>query len=68
MDRDMMDMMISDYLADHEDELSDLVVDRETIRYDEDDARWECNAHDDKACYVLVDYDGDIRIFYVGTR
>lgn len=65
MNRDMMDTMIRDWLADNAEEMADLVVDYDSIRYDEDDEQWVADAHDDSTSYTLVaDSDGSIRICY----
>ena len=56
------------WLADNAEEMADLVVEYDSIRYDEDDAQWIANAYDDRTDYLLVADDGDIRICYAGTR
>lgn len=69
MSREMMEIMLDDWMADHYDDKmgGDLVIDRDTIRYDEDDELWECDAHDDRCAYTMCAYDGDIRIEYSGA-
>lgn len=63
MSKDMMDTMIRDWLADNAGEMADLVVDYDSIRYDEDEEEWIADAHDDSTSYTLVAYrDGNIRI------
>ena len=63
MSKDMMDTMIRDWLADNAGEMADLVVDYDSIRYDEDEEEWIADAHDDSTSYTLVTYrDGNIRI------
>jgi hypothetical protein len=61
MNRDMMDTMIRDWLADNAEEMADLVVDYDSIRYDEDE--WIADAHDDNTSYTLkADNDGFVHI------
>lgn len=63
MSKDMMDTMIRDWLADNEEEMADLVVNYDSIRYNEDEEEWIADAHDDSTSYTLVAYsDGNIRI------
>ncbi len=66
MNLDMMDMMVSDWLFDHQEEMSDLVLDGRPY-YDEVLSAWRQDAHDSTTTYVLVDNNGSIDIEYVGT-
>ena len=53
MNRDMMDTMIRDWLADNAEEMADLV----------DEEEWIADAHDDSTSYTLkACSDGFIRI------
>lgn len=63
---EMMKMMVSDWLFDHRDEMSDLILDG-TPYYSEDYSAWAQDAHDSTTTYVLVAYDGNVDIQYVGT-
>ena len=63
MSRDMIGTMIRDWLADNAEEMADLVVDYDSIRYDEDEEEWVADAHDDSTSYTLVACgDGNIHI------
>lgn len=69
MSREMMEIMLDDFMADHYDDTmaGDLVIERDTIHYNEDDGLWECDAHDDRYAYTMYAYDGDICIEYSGS-
>lgn len=63
MNRDMMDTMIRDWMADNAEEMADLVIDYDSIRYDDDLKEWIADAHDDSTSYTLkACSDGFIRI------
>ena len=63
MNRDMMDTMIRDWLADNAEEMADLVVDYDSIRYDEDEDECIADAHDDNTSYTLkANNDGFVHI------
>ena len=66
MNADMMDMMVSDWLFDHQEEMADLVLDGKPY-YDEGLSAWVQECHDITTTYVLVDNNGSIDIEYVGT-
>jgi hypothetical protein len=69
--REMMEIMLDDWVADHAadepNEMENVVIDRDTIHYNEDDGLWECDAHDDRYAYTMYAYDGDICIEYSGS-
>ena len=67
IDADMMRIMVGDYLADHGDELEDLVLDGGP-RYDGDLETWVQDAHDSDAVYLLVAVGGNIRVEYMGAQ
>ena len=57
--------MVDDWLFDHYDTVTDLVIDDEPYY---SDGYWQQDAHDDRCAYSLVaDRDGNINIYYSGT-
>lgn len=63
---DTMEMMVSDWLFDHQEEMADLTLDGDPY-YDEERDAWVQDAHDDRTTYVLIDCGGSIDIHYLGT-
>jgi hypothetical protein len=68
MNKEQMESMLDDWIADHAGEMEDLLIDRETICYNPDIGLWCCEAHDHKHTYTMVACNGDIYIEYHGTR
>lgn len=63
---EMMNMMVEDWMSDHQEEMADLVLNG-TPYYDEDLSAWVQECHDSTTACVLVAYDGNVDIQYVGT-
>ncbi len=61
MSTDMMEIMVSDWMTDHADEMSDLTVDLASIC--EQSGVWMCSASCGSVDYTLVAHDGDIAIY-----
>lgn len=67
MDKDMMDIMVQDWLADHAPECDTLVFDGDA--YCDSDGQWVQPCHDGKTDYYLVACSGgNIELHYGGTR
>lgn len=66
MDTDMMEMMVEDWMFEHQDEMSDLVLDGEPY-YDNELSAWRQDAHDTSTSYALIEANGNISIEYMGT-
>lgn len=64
--KEIFEMMIEDWLADHPEEYDDLQIDEP--EFDEELGKWTATACDEKATYILVDEDGNIGIYYSGSR
>lgn len=67
-----VEAMIEDYLADHPEYTEDegpLIVDYDTIGYDQEMGYWSAEAYDKKGAYALVaDDEGNIHIEFIGIR
>lgn len=70
VDREDFEIMVDEFIADHEEEYADdpLVIDG--IELSDDGLGWVCHAHVSKTGYFLWEPEGDgnIRIEYDGTR
>lgn len=64
--KEIFEMMIEDWLADHPEEYDDLQIDEP--EFDEELGKWTATACDEKATYILIDEDGNIGIYYSGSR
>jgi len=67
MDAEMMEMMVSDWWDDDSYETRGLMLVGKPY-YSEDCEAWVQDAEDDQHTYMLVDYNGEIRIEYMGTK
>lgn len=70
MDKELFEIMVSDWLADHEGvyETKGLVLGEIVVL---DDGRWAIEAEDDDCLYLLAQTpgdDGDLRLEYHGSR
>lgn len=63
-----IELMIEDWYFDHKDEMPDLVIADDSIRYDADDHEWVCDAEDSENTYLLTAIDGNIQIVYCGSK
>lgn len=58
MDKDMMDIMLRDWMSDNPDVLN---IDFDSIRYDDEYGHWSATAIDKEGdVYTLIAYDGNI--------
>jgi uncharacterized protein with gpF-like domain len=69
LNRNDFEEMIMDWKADNAEEMKDLTIVWDSIRYSEDTKKWTSGAYDKKATYLLTnDGSGNIIINYTGSR
>lgn len=61
MNEELMEIMVADFIADHFDEMEDLILDGKPY-YDAELEQWVQDAHDNKNTYTLANIDGSIEI------
>lgn len=66
MDKELFEIMIENWLADHDYEMTDLDIGEP---HQDENGEWRAEAEDEKYCYELIgDRDGNIIIVYCGTK
>lgn len=68
MNRDLFEIMVSDYMADHVHNDDDPLQLIGAPYYDDDLETWVQDAEDLKCIYLLLSHDGEITIEYIGTK
>ena len=61
MDKDMMSLMVEDFIFSGGEELADVILDGEPY-FDEKNGAWRQDAHDDDHSFMLFAYGGNIII------
>ena len=63
--KEIFEIMVSDWLADNAEEMADLEIGE---AYQNEAGEWVADAEDAKCAYILVAVAGDVEIRYVGAK